>query len=367
MSSNTIYPCPYKTYPPSAYWSKSVAARPFAEIDPVSPPPFLITPQMRIATAGSCFAQHIARYLSESGYNYFVTENIAQGLIPAEIVRHYNYRVFPARFANIYTSRQLLQLHQRAYGDFQPQEDVWEEAGVLLDPFRPHIQPGGFETLEIFQRDRAQHFAAVRRMFEQTNVFVFTLGLTEAWRHKSDGAVYPVCPGCGAGAFDPGKYEFHNFDYAEIITDLRQVISRMIKKNPGIRFIFTVSPVPLVATATGNHVLAATTYSKSVLRAVAGKLAAEHPRVAYFPSYEIITNPANCGAYFGSDRRTVTEEGVRAVMKLFFRHFTASPEEKTAKAPPASPLHERLPSAEQAAAGIACEEEMLEAQAARLD
>ena len=42
--------------------------------------------------------------------------------------------------------------------------------------------------------------------------------------------------------------------------------------NENMRFILTVSPVPLVATAGSEHVLAATLYSKSVLRAVAGFL-----------------------------------------------------------------------------------------------
>ena len=36
--------------------------------------------------------------------------------------------------------------------------------------------------------------------------------------------------------------------------------------------IISVSPVPLIATATNQHALVANTYSKSVLRAAAGEL-----------------------------------------------------------------------------------------------
>ena len=39
--------------------------------------------------------------------------------------------------------------------------------------------------------------------------------------------------------------------------------------NPKARLVLTVSPVPLAATASGSHVLPATIYSKSVLRAAA--------------------------------------------------------------------------------------------------
>ncbi len=60
--------------------------------------------------------------------------------------------------------------------------------------------------------------------------------------------------------------------------------------NPDARFLVTVSPVPLTATASGEHVEVATCYSKAVLRAACGMLVARHPDVDYFPSFEIITS-----------------------------------------------------------------------------
>ena len=43
--------------------------------------------------------------------------------------------------------------------------------------------------------DRDHHLAMVRQMFEECDVFVFTLGLTEGWASSVDGAVYPLAPG----------------------------------------------------------------------------------------------------------------------------------------------------------------------------
>ncbi len=86
--------------------------------------------------------------------------------------------------------------------------------------------------------------------------------------------------------------------------------------------ILTVSPVPLVATAAGQHALVATTYSKAVLRVAADQVARTCSDVAYFPSFEIITGNYNRGAYFAEDCRSVTEEGVSHVMRVFLRHFT---------------------------------------------
>lgn len=43
--------------------------------------------------------------------------------------------------------------------------------------------------------------------------------------------------------------------------------------------------------------------------------------VFYFPSYEIITGNHSRGSYFAEDLRSVTEQGVSHVMRVFFRHL----------------------------------------------
>jgi hypothetical protein len=85
-----------------------------------------------------------------------------------------------------------------------------------------------------------------------------------------------------------------------------------------MRFILTVSPVPLTATAGGEHVLRATTYSKSVLRAVAGQFFQERDDLDYVPSYEVITSALSRGQYFEQNLRGVRREGVDTVMRMFF-------------------------------------------------
>ena len=83
--------------------------------------------------------------------------------------------------------------------------------------------------------------------------------------------------------------------------------------------VMTVSPVPLTGTASGRHVLQATTYSKAVLRAVAGELAQKYDHIDYFPSYEVITNQAARGCFYEENLRSVRREGVEAVMNIFFQ------------------------------------------------
>lgn len=315
---------PYKHLPDKAFWRRAVASPTPRTVDPVGVFDLRIDRDTKVATAGSCFAQHIARHLQNSGFNYYVAEP-GHPILPAALRSAHGYGLFSARYGNIYTARQLWQLFQRAYGAFCPREAAWiDDDGSVRDPLRPTIQPHGFISVVEMENDRRQHLAAVRTMLESLDVFVFTLGLTECWASVEDGTVFPICPGVEGGEFDADQYVFLNQGLAEVTADLGAFIDGLRSVNDRAQIVLTVSPVPLVATAdSGAHVLAATTYSKSVLRVAAEEMRRHYPFVHYFPSYEIISGSFNRGRYFARDLRSVTEPGVEHVMRLFFAHAAA--------------------------------------------
>lgn len=312
---------PYRGLPAPSYWRRSVASVPSDQVDPVVGFRIQVDRDTKVATAGSCFAQHIARHLKMNGFNYYVTEP-GHSVLGPDILSSHNYGVFSARYGNIYTSRQLIQLMDRAFGRFEPIDHIWTGPnGAVIDAFRPVIQPGGYISETELLADRQQHLARVRSMLKTLDVFVFTLGLTECWCSTKDGAVYPVCPGVEGGVFDPEAYAFINLGVDDVVADLEAFLGGLRVINPTARVILTVSPVPLVATAVQNtSVLAATTYSKSVLRVAAEEIRRRHNHVDYFPSYEVITGGHARGSYFADDLRSVTEEGVTHVMSLFLKH-----------------------------------------------
>jgi len=326
---------PYRGQPDFQFWRSAPGADSGDELDPVVGASFAITKADKVVTAGSCFATHLARYLPIGGLTHFVTEP-GHPSIPAELRRKHNYGVFSARYGNIYTGRQLRQLLERAYGLFQPVETHWQYGdNAVIDPFRPQIQPKGFVNLDELTADQAQHLSAVRRAIESMDYFVFTLGLTEAWIDRRDGAVLPLAPGVVGGVFDSDIHRFHNFTVDEVVQDMDNALALIRRHNPAAKFLFTVSPVPLNATAVPRHVLVSTTYSKSVLRVAAEYLCAKWENAEYFPSYEIITAPHVRGRYFAADHRGVIEEGVEHVMRIFFRHYSAEPEPLSLAAPSA--------------------------------
>jgi hypothetical protein len=149
-------------------------------------------------------------------------------------------------------------------------------------------------------------------------VFVFTFGLTEGWEHAEHGTVYPTAPGTICGTYNPKTVRFHNFNYSEVLNDFLAFRELVKRQNPKLRFLLTVSPVALVATATDAHILTANGHSKAVLRAVAGELASSHSDVDYFPSFELITGQASRGEFWDESQRGVTPAGVATVMRYFF-------------------------------------------------
>lgn len=342
---------PYRDLPDHQFWRRGVAGLGPHELDPVVAPRFRIAPHEGVATAGSCFAQHIARRLASIGFRYLVTEDRPE--LPALERRHRNYGVFTARYGNIYTVRQLLQLFEEAFGRRSAAEPAWlRPDGRFVDPLRPNIEPDGYESPDAVAAARSDHLARVRLLFETADVFVFTLGLTEGWLARDTGEVLPLAPGVVAGAYDPDRYEAVNFDVDAVRADLLCFLALLREVRPTIKVVLTLSPVPLIATFEPRHVLVSTAYSKSVLRIAAEAALQRFDWVDYFPSYEIITGHFNMGRYYEADLREVNALGVNHAMRCFVRHYT----EGAAAAGPVQ-ASELAPTADRP--GMVCDEESI--------
>jgi len=308
---------PYSNTKPYQRWSSAVADKYFTDIDWTLEKRFEISKADKIISLGSCFAQHIARSLLQSGYNYlFASESAAQA----------ETRTFSARYGNVYSVRQARQLLERAFGvaDYPLSNESWlSHSGKIIDPFRPNEFPNGFDTEAEMLDERRKHLDNVREIFSSADVIIFTLGLTETWLDIKSGAALPVAPGVYGGPWPSANYQFINFSYSECESDLREFAAIIKRVNPRARIILTVSPVSLVATMENQSVAISTCHSKSVLRAVAGEFSRSNADVFYFPSYEIITNPAAAGIPFECDYREVKRESVSLVMNVFFTTFTS--------------------------------------------
>jgi len=305
-------------------WSTAVAAVPPDEFDPVDDLPFTLLPTDPVATAGTCFAQFLGPHLRQAGYNFLQAEPPVSPGEPG----------YSARYGNITTTRQLRQLMLGAYGLHRPATHAWRRNdGSYIDPLRPQIVPAGFATAGEVATSRSAHLAAVRRVFQDCRVFVFTLGSADCW-FAPDGTALPLPPAVVGAESHMGDARFATLSASEMRQDLTEFVADLSAVNPAVRVILTVSPVPPAVSWQPRHILIAAHSGLAAMQVSAAETAAAYGNVAYFPSFDILTAPQLRARFLAADFRTVTEEGMAFVLGLFTKHVMRAPGERDAATAP---------------------------------
>lgn len=328
---------PYRTKPATSFWSTGVK-EPVTAGAALGIEPLLgsLAEGESVVSCGSCFAQYIGQEM-QSRQLAFLRSSLSGD------------RVESLGTGNLYSAAQLRQWLEFATGKRSWADDTLHEAGGRFqDYLLPHRE--AVSSREGLISYRAQVADEALRSIADTDVFIFTIGLTETWRNRA-GDVLPACPGTLFGEYDDAAHRFVNGTFDDILADLVAVEQLLAEINSRIRIILTVSPVPLTASASDEHVLVATTYSKSVLRAAVGQFCNNVARADYFPSYELINHVEESDWRFEKNLRSVSRQGVSYVMAHAFGDDVAA----RGKAP----ADERAPCDQEAL----CEEEMLDAYA----
>lgn len=295
---------PYENLPLTRFWSSGVKT-PVRDgallgIDSLSES---LTPGDAIISGGSCFAQYIGKELTARKFNYLRS-------------RHSGNRVESLGLGNIYTIEQLKQWIEFSLGQREwSEQSLFENEGQWFDFLLPHCGPAVSRDAVLEHRRAVSD--EILEYLTLADVMIFTIGLTETWKNSS-GDVYPACPGTLVGEYDPNEHSYYNCTFQDIHADLEIVEKRLETINPSIRLIYTVSPIPLTATGSDDHVLMATSYSKSVIRAALGQYCQHSMRASYFPSYELINHQTDTDWRFTANLRTVSASGVQYVMAHAF-------------------------------------------------
>ncbi len=290
----------HKIYPTSLY-----ETLPFVKRTPI------FNRSSPIGSAGSCFAAEIAQRLQEDGYNYVVTEH--DPVTPTSKISR-----SCTRWGAIFNTPAFRQLVEKAFGVRSLPKLLWsrEQNGqtIYLDPFREAVE---FASIEEFESTYVSHIEAARQAFLQSQLFIFTLGMNEVWRLKSDGSVFSRAP----WRISPDLVDKQILTVEENVRELQQMLDLLRRYNQGIKIVLSVSPVPLHATFRGDdtHVITANCASKSTLRVVAEEFAARNKDVYYFPSYEVVMYCVK--EAWEADQRHVNKAAVHQVMELFYKTF----------------------------------------------
>ncbi|MEW6989352.1 GSCFA domain-containing protein [Colwelliaceae bacterium 6441] len=309
-SSGIYWPTPNHPSHPSSMYESLPYVKKYPIVDYDTP----------IGSAGSCFAQEIAKIFQQEGFNYVVTERNDEpwsGLIVDNYKAGDELAIACANYGIIFNSPSFKQLAERAFG-IKPTQKllIQQNDGSWVDPYRENVL---FMTHEAYVNDYDKHLNAVKKALEEVEVFIITLGLNECWELR-DGSVIARMPRTNrANLYRLIKHK--TLTVQENVDNIQQFFDIVKNHNPKLKLVITVSPIPFLATgrADEHHVITANAHSKSVLRVAAEELVKNNDDMYYLPSYEMVTNCIKDP--WDKDERHVTKATVKKVVGLFNEIF----------------------------------------------
>lgn len=259
----------------------------------------VISKEAGITSFGSCFASHVTRFLRERGFRVLVGNDEKGGPVTSSshIVR------FGEGIVNTFA---ILQQLQWGFGERDFPEGLW------YGPNKELAHPSAQARLE------------TEDILKKTDVFIFTLGLSEIWYDKRTGdAFWRAIP---AAVFDKTRHGFRVSSVGENFDNLNAIVELIKIKRPQAKVIFTLSPVPLMATFRPISCISANSVSKAVLRVALDELFRARgdlaDRLYYFPSYELVKDVF--ADPFKDDFRHPKDEVISRIMEIFYRQYCAN-------------------------------------------
>ncbi|HSK40897.1 MAG TPA: GSCFA domain-containing protein [Arenibaculum sp.] len=284
-------------------------------------PKFLLDRTAPVFTIGSCFARNVE--------NTMLSHNLPLLLkhhgVPAEEYQSWDEvtgrgggvgRGQLSRGAfNKYSVHSMSHELKRVLLDEQcPDEGLIQLSGDLwFDPHASMLRNGPFQAT-LTNRKRIE---AAMKEIRNARVMFMTLGLTETWIDAASGLAMNTHPGANWLMRMGDRFHFVDYGFDGIMSEMVGMIELVRETcHRDMRFIVTVSPVPLASTFKDADVIVANSGSKATLRAVAEELYRRYDYVDYFPSYEIVMNTARPFAWH-DDQLHVSAAVVKEITETF--------------------------------------------------
>lgn len=275
---------------------------------PESAPSFSLSKDSSVFAIGSCFARNIEEAL--------MANNIEVKSFDLEVP----YKVRSGRkrgIINKYNPVSMLHELEWAAGKEFPTKSLMEmRPGKMVDPSLKVGEVAQDIALVLeFRKTLVEYFQRVR----DCDLVIITLGMIECWKDLATGVVLNQTPHPRMVRREPGRYVFVRLT-ADEVWDAVWGSLALLRQAGVANVVLSVSPVSLHRTFTGQDVMTASCYSKSVLRVVAEQFAQNFEWVDYFPSYEaaMYGDPAKV---WESDRLHVRDSAVQQIMTEFIKRY----------------------------------------------
>ncbi len=257
-----------------------------------APPEPPIRRDTRITAIGSAFSCDVAAALSQRGYR----------VLNAEAPKDY----VTARGEDLLTSFAIRQQLEWAWENRTFETELWHGQQVETCPYLPETQ------------------AETKRVLDRTEFFILTFAHSEVWYDEPTGDVFwRTIP---KDVFDPARHRFRVSTIEENRDNLRAIYRLIRKHRPAARILFSLSPVPMIATFRDNSCLSSNSVSKAILRAAIDEVVREFAAegsLGYWPAYELLTDVFR--QPFRPDRRHPRDRVSDYVTTLFEHVWCAEP------------------------------------------
>jgi len=258
------------------------------EAQPVLRPRFQLQGGQAIFSIGSCFARNMEAHLETLGFSV-PTRSFS---VPRTEYAHEPGNGILNKFTPV-----------AIHDDIAWAARIFDNGGAVdlsdIEPLLFDLGNGRFVDMNLAGFMPVARERAIERRRELAELFlkafaadtvILTLGLIEAWYDTARGAYIQQMPTPTMEKVAPGRFEFSMLSFEESLDFMRKSIRLLRERgHKEKKIVVTTSPVPIQRTFSGDDILVANSYAKSLLRTVAGYLYKEFEEVDYFPSYEIVT------------------------------------------------------------------------------
>ncbi|MCC8171880.1 MAG: GSCFA domain-containing protein [Parabacteroides sp.] len=255
-------------------------------------PPFTFAYSDRLLLLGSCFAEHIGLKL-----------------------HRYKFPVDTNPFGTLYNPCSIASAVEILKSDklYTP-ADLFRHNGQFHS-FDHHSRFSSFSEADCLEAIN-RRLAESREKLPVTRVTIVTLGTAFVYRLKESGRIAANCH-----KLPEKQFRRYRLGVAEITESLRTVCRALWEIQPGMCFIFTVSPIRHWRDGAHENQL-----SKASLLLAVDALVKEYPAsVAYFPAYELMMDELRDYRFYADDMVHPSALAVEYIWERFVSGYVAPP------------------------------------------
>ncbi|MDR1938636.1 MAG: GSCFA domain-containing protein [Tannerellaceae bacterium] len=221
--------------------------------------------------------------------------------------------------------------------DINPFGTLYNPASIALS-LRRLLQPTPFTASDLFEREGLYHSFAHHSRFSSPSAeealdginrqlhlssanllkssrLVVTFGTACVYRLKSSGQLVSNCH-----KLPEKMFERERLTADAIVNEWEALLLSLWERNPGLRILFTVSPIRHRKDGAHPNQL-----SKAVLLLAVDELQTRHPeRTAYFPAYEIMMDELRDYRFYADDMLHPSPLAVEYIRERFCRSFLSA-------------------------------------------